>query len=144
MFWRPTIVSQRKSIAVVEGRRRYMPCGARSHVDSYSILLDLMNIFLSAPGCSVPGRRRDRRHAYTWEMVPWHRGPLPQLAQHHARAGRARCLLHAPGSINYSINVIQSIRYINSTSLITRVKNIISEYGIRVVDSAQCGIILCI
>lgn len=48
-------------------------------------------------GCSIPGWRCDRRHAYTGEVVPGHGGPLPQLAQHHARARRARRLLHAPG-----------------------------------------------
>lgn len=48
-------------------------------------------------GRGVAGRRRDRRHAHPGEMVPGHGGPLPQLAQHHARARRARRLLHAPG-----------------------------------------------
>lgn len=51
----------------------------------------------NVPGCSIPGWRCDRRHAYTGEVVPGHGGPLPQLAQHHARARRARRLLHAPG-----------------------------------------------
>lgn len=30
-------------------------------------------------------------------MVPGDGGPLPQLTQHYARAGRAGRLLHAPG-----------------------------------------------
>lgn len=53
-----------------------------------------VNLF---PGRGVAGRRCDRRHAHSGEVVPRRRGPMPQLAQHHARARRARRLLHAPG-----------------------------------------------
>lgn len=54
-------------------------------------------------GCSrTPGRgscrwRRNRCDAHPGEVVPGHRRHVPQLPQHHARAGGDGCLLHASG-----------------------------------------------
>jgi hypothetical protein len=49
------------------------------------------------PGRGVDLRGGDRRSPHPREVVPRDRRLLPELAQHHARAGRRRGLLHARG-----------------------------------------------
>jgi hypothetical protein len=49
------------------------------------------------PGRGVDLRGGDRRPPHPREVVPRYRRLLPELAQHHARAGRRRGLLHARG-----------------------------------------------